>query len=598
MADDGRGWKQFQNLNFDSKKLSRRMKKAEGATVRHARKFIVTRLDNVRSVRRHIIEWLLLVGVMIMAVGAQFVWFQDSYTTTAAAAGGTYAEATLGGIDTLNPLYASTDSEIAASRLLFSSLYTYDATGHLHGDLAQSMSVDPTSTVYTIKLRPHVLWHDGTELTAQDVAFTVNLIKDPETRSPLRINWRDITVKAIDDATVQFKLPAVYAAFPNALTFSVLPAHLLNQVTPAAIRENEFSRAPVGSGPFSFSLLQTLDSSQQRYVVRLNANTKYYEGAPLVSRFELHTYNTQEAIVQALRSGEVTAASGLGGSEVAQVDAQNYYIYTKPVNSGVYALFNTTSPILQDQKVRQALELATDTSAIRKSLPVVVPSLDLPFINGQVTGADVPHPLPPNAAQAGQLLDADGWVLQGDRRVKAGQPLTLTVVTTKDSQYEKALETVAGQWRKLGVVVNTTVVDTSDPTSNFVQSVLQPRSYDVLLYELFIGADPDVYAYWHSSQVGASGYNFSNYSNPVADDALASARARTEPTLRNAKYKLFAKQWVADVPAIGLYQPVAMYVASKHVTSIDPAAIFVSSYDRYANVLDWSVNQKSVYKTP
>ncbi len=598
MADDGRGWKQFQNLNFDSKKLSRRMKKAEGATVRHARKFIVTRLDNVRSVRRHIIEWLLLVGVMIMAVGAQFVWFQDSYTTTAAAAGGTYAEATLGGIDTLNPLYASTDSEIAASRLLFSSLYTYDATGHLHGDLAQSMSVDPTSTVYTIKLRPHVLWHDGTELTAQDVAFTVNLIKDPETRSPLRINWRDIAVKAIDDATVQFKLPAVYAAFPNALTFSVLPAHLLNQVTPAAIRENEFSRAPVGSGPFSFSLLQTLDSSQQRYVVRLNANTKYYEGAPLVSRFELHTYNTQEAIVQALRSGEVTAASGLGGSEVAQVDAQNYYIYTKPVNSGVYALFNTTSPILQDQKVRQALELATDTSAIRKSLPVVVPSLDLPFINGQVTGADVPHPLPPNAAQAGQLLDADGWVLQGDRRVKAGQPLTLTVVTTKDSQYEKALETVAGQWRKLGVVVNTTVVDTSDPTSNFVQSVLQPRSYDVLLYELFIGADPDVYAYWHSSQVGASGYNFSNYSNPVADDALASARARTEPTLRNAKYKLFAKQWVADVPAIGLYQPVAMYVASKHVTSIDPAAIFVSSYDRYANVLDWSVNQKSVYKTP
>lgn len=598
MADDERGWKQFQNLNFDSKKLSRRMKKAEGATVRHARKFIVTRLDNVRSVRRHIIEWLLLVGVMIIAVGAQFVWFQNSYTTTAAATGGTYAEATLGGIDTLNPLYASTDSEIAASRLLFSSLYTYDTTGHLHGDLAQSMTVDPTSTIYTIKLRPNVLWHDGTQLTAQDVAFTVNLIKNPETRSPLRINWQDISVKAIDDSTVQFKLPAVYAAFPNALTFSILPEHILSQIAPAAIRENEFSRAPIGSGPFVFSLLQTLDTTQQQYVVHMTANTKYYQGTPLISRFELHTYKSQEAIVQALRTGEVTAASGLGGAEVAQIDPQNYTIYSKPVNSGVYALFNTTSPILQDQKVRQALELATDTNAIRKSLPVAVPALDLPFINGQVTGADLAHPAPFNLVHAGQLLDADGWVMQGDRRVKSGQPLALTVVTTKDSQYEKALEVLAGQWRKLGVVVTTTVVDTNDPTANFVQGVLQPRAYDVLLYELFIGADPDVYAYWHSSQVGTSGYNFSNYSNPVADDALASARARTEPDLRNAKYKLFAKQWVEDVPAIGLYQPVALYVASKNVSSVDPSATFVSAYDRYANILDWSVNQKSVYKTP
>lgn len=598
MADEGRGWKQFQNLkNFDSKKFSRRVKKAEGVTVRHAHKFIINRLDNVRSVRRHIMEWLVLVGVMIFAVAAQFMWFQQSYTTTAAAAGGTYAEATLGGIDTLNPLYSSTDSEIAASRLLFSSLYSYDTTGHLHGDLAESMSVDPTSTVYTIKLRPNVLWHDNAELTAQDVAFTVNLIKNPETRSPLRINWQDIAVKAIDDTTVQFKLPAVYAAFPNALTFAILPQHILSQVAPGAIRENSFSRAPIGSGPFSFSLLQTLDDTQKRDVVHLVANPKYYDGTPLISHFEIHTYDSQEAIVQALHSGEVTAAAGLSGVEASQIDMHSYNVYSKAVNSGVYALFNTTNPILKDQKVRQALELATDTTAIRKSLPITVPALDLPFINGQITG-DVAHPLPPNMQQAAQLLDVDGWVMQGNQRVKAGQPLMLTVVTTKDSQYEKALETLAGQWRKLGVVVTTTVVNTNDPTANFVQTVLQPRAYDVLLYELFIGADPDVYAYWHSSQVGTSGYNFSNYSSPVADDALASARSRTEPDLRNAKYKLFAKQWVEDVPAIGLYQPVAEYVASKHVSSIDPSATFISAYDRYANVLNWSVDQKSVYKTP
>lgn len=598
MADDGRGWKQFQNLSFDSKKISRRVKKAEGATVRHARKFIVTRLDNVRNVRRHIIAWLLLVGAMIIAVGAQFVWFQNSYKTVAAAQGGTYAEASLGPIDTLNPLYASSDAEVAASRLLFSSLYTYDTTGHLHGDLAQNMSVDTTNTVYTVKLRPNVEWHDGSLLTAKDVAFTVNLIKNPETRSPLRVNWQDITVTALDDSTVQFKLPAVYAAFPNALTFAVLPEHTLGQVAPGAVRENTFSRSPIGSGPFSFSLLQTLDDTRGRKVVHMTAFDKYYGGLPLVSRFEIHTYDTQDAITAALRTGEVNAASGLGGANVSQIDSSNYTIASKPVNSGVYALFNTTTPILQDKAVRQALEVGTDTTAVRTSLPIAVPSLSLPFINGQVTGADVPHPAPYNATKAAQMLDSDGWLLKGSVREKGGQRLSLNVVTTKNSQYEKALESLAGQWRKLGVEVNTTIINTTDPTANFVQGVLQPRSYDVLLYELFIGADPDVYAYWHSSQVGTSGYNFSDYSNKVADDALASARSRLEPALRNAKYKAFARQWIDDVPAIGLYQPVAEYVYNKHVTAVDPNATWISAYDRYDNVLNWSVQQKSVYKTP
>lgn len=598
MADEERGWRQFQRLTFDSKKMSRRVKKAEGATMRHARKFIVTRLDNIRSVRRNIIAWLLLVGAMIIAVGAQYVWFQNSYKTTAAARGGTYAEALLGPIDTLDPLYASSNAELAASRLLFSSLFNYDETGHLHGDLAQSMSVDKSGRIYTVKLRPGVMWHDGELLTAKDIAFTVNLIKNPETRSSLRINWQDIDVNAVDDSTVQFRLPAVYAAFPNALTFAVLPEHLLGKVAPGAIRENTFSRSPVGSGPFSFSLLQKTDSGHQSKVVHMVAFNKYYGGAPLINRFEIHAYDTQDSIVQALRTGEVSASSDLSGVDTDRIDTNSYGIIDKPVSSGVYALFNTTSPVLRDRQIRLALELGTDTKAIRKALSAPAPSLDLPFTNGQLTGKGVPHAPAYNSAKAAAILNKAGWVMKGTVREKKGQKLAITVATTKSSQYEKTLEVMAGQWRKLGVQVNTNVVDTTDPSSNFVQNILQPRSYDVLLYELFIGADPDVYAYWHSSQVGTSGYNFSNYASGAADDALSSARSRLEPELRNVKYKAFARQWIADVPAIGLYQPVMEYVYSKHVRAIDPSSTLISPYDRYANILDWNVEQKSVYKTP
>lgn len=598
MADERRGWKQFRELKIDSKKLSKRMKKAEGVTTRHARKFIVKRLDNIRSVRRHIIVWLLLVGAMIIAVGVQYVWFRDSYQTMAAAQGGTYAEASLGPIDTLNPLFAASSAETAASRLMFSSLFTYDQTGHVHGDLAESMRVDKTGKVYTVTLRPGVLWHDGANLTAEDVAFTINLIKNPQTRSPLRVNWEDITVKALDTTTVQFQLPAVYAAFPNALTFPVLPKHVLGGIAPGAVRENVFSRAPVGSGPFGFSLLQTANATRHRKIVYMTANERYYGGKPMLARMEVHAYDTQSDIIQALKSGEVNAAADLAGTDPSQIDTHSYNVVNQPTNSGVYAIFNTEAPVTKDQTVRRALQLATDTNVLRAHLPMGVPPLTLPFINGQVAGKDLPQVPASNAKRAAALLDKAGWKLRGGVRQKGKQKLELTIATTRSNQYEKALESLAGQWRRVGVVVHTNVVDTSDPATNFVQDVLQRRNYDVLLYELFIGADPDVYAYWHSSQASMGGYNFANYVNGNADAALASARARLEPALRNVKYKAFARQWVQDVPAIGLYQSAAEYVVNKRSHTIDPHATLVSSYDRYANVLDWSVSQKPVYKTP
>jgi peptide/nickel transport system substrate-binding protein len=592
-------WKKFQKLRtFDSRRLSRRVKKAEGATVRHARKFIVGRLDNIRSVRRHVIGWLVLVGILILAVGAQLMWFQRNYQTSAPSPGGTYAEAVSGPINTLNPLYAGTSAELSASRLIFSSLYNYDTTGHLQNDLAESTQVDDSQTTYTLKLRQDAKWHDDMNVTADDVVFTVNLIKNPETRSPLSVNWRDVTVKAIDSRTVEFKLPVVYAAFPHALTFSILPKHILGDVAPATIRENTFSQAPIGSGPFSFRVIQVIDVTGQEKIVSLAAFPDYYKGEPRISHFDLHAYATQDQIVQALRTGEVNAASDMLASSTAEIDKHNYTINTQPIDNGVYAVLNVTTPILKDKAVRQALQLATDTAVIRKSLTITPPALDLPFIAGQVTGSDVLHAPKADSAKASSMLDAAGWKLDGNVRKKDGQPLQLTVVTTKNSQYEKALETLAGQWRKLGIVVTAKIVDTNDPAANFTQSTLQQRSYDVLLYELSIGADPDVYAYWHSSQIGANGYNFANYASAAADASLSSARARLEPDLRNAKYKAFAKQWLEDVPAIGLYQSISPYVVNKSLHTSEQEQYFVSPQDRYANVLYWSVNSKTVYKTP
>ena len=583
-------------MSFSSKELARRMKKAEGATVKHARRFVFKRWHSFREARRRIAIWALAIGVIIGATGLQFFWYQNGYRTTANAQGGTYAEAVLGPVDTLNPIFAKSSAEEAAGQLLFSRLLTYDKTGNLNYDLADSLSVSEDGRVYTVSIRADARWSDGLYVRARDVVFTVGLLQNAATRSSLT-GWDSVSVKAVDDRTVAFELPAVYAAFPHALRdLPILPEHSLRDVEPSQLRENRFSSHPVGSGPFTLRLLQDIDTTTGRKIVHMVRNEAYFKGAPKLDRVQLHVYKDTDAIKRALATSEVNAATDLSVIGASTVNAQRYTVQNNPVNSGVYALLNTTSPLLQDKKVRQALQIGTDTAAIRSAISEELPALHLPFIDGQVAG-DLPAAPTYNTQEASRLLEEAGWKLEGTTRQKEGQPLALTVVTTKNPDFEKALEVLSAQWRELGITVTTSIVDQSDPNQNVAQEILQPRRYDVLLYQLAIGADPDVYAYWHSSQL-SNGLNFSNYSNSIADDALLSARTRTETDLRNAKYVTFARQWMNDAPAIGLYQATAQYIHTASVHSLEPGTVLVFGADRYTRVLDWSVGSRAVFKTP
>ncbi len=597
MDDQHKGWNQFRRIKLDRKRLGQRAKKAEKATRRHAHRFITRRIDNVRLVSHEITIWLLIIGALIAGIGVQISLGQRQYSTITTKPGGDYVEGSLGVVNTVNPLFAATNTEAAAARLIFSSLYNYDANGKMHQDLAKNISVDASHKIYTVTIRDDAKWHDGTPLTAQDIVFTVNLIKNPDTRSPLRVNWLDIAATAPDSKTVVFTLPSVYAAFPHALTFSILPQHLLKTISPAMLRESVFSQSPVGSGPFKFKRLQASDSVGGYQVVHMEANTDYYNGRPKLALFELRAYTTEDTIIKAVNAGELSGASDISAISAKKLTLQNARVTPQAISSGVYLLLNTKNPLLNDVKVRQALQAATDSAAIRKAIGGAVAPLDGPVLNSQITGTPIKAP-EVNIAKAKTLLNDAGWVQSGKYRAKDGQPLEITITTTKDKELNAVLPLITEQWKKIGVKVTTNSIDATNASSGFVQNTLQARNFDVLLYRLSIGADPDVYAYWHSSQATMSGYNFSNYANPLADATLSSARSRLEPELRNAKYRQFVHQWLQDVPGIALYQAVNEYVSGESVYSVQKDTQLVTVADRYMNVLDWTVANQSVYQTP
>ena len=600
MDDKQVGWKKFRSISLDKKQLLRRAKKIEGATQRHAHRFVVRRLENVKMVSREITIWLTLVGLIIAGLGVQMYFAQLGYTTTARADGGVYSEGVVGTVDTLNPLFATSESEASVGRLVFSSLYAHDTKGALRRDLATSMTMDPAGKIYTITMRSGAQWHDGKPVTAKDVIFTLNLIKNPATRAQaaLRSTWLDVAAAAKDDKTIVFTLPVSYAAFPHALTFAVLPEHLLAKVAPGSLRESPFSVSPVGSGPFSFRLLQAADKVSGHKVVHLNANKNYYGGTPKLNRFEIHAFQDSSAMVKSLKAGELSGASDVPPLSLKAFDSSAFARVGAAHNNGVYLLLNQNNPILKESAVRKALQVGTDAAAVRQGIGGDQLVLDLPVLASQVSGEDVPHAPLYDLTKARGMLDEAGWKIDGEYRKKDGKVMELTITTIKDPEYEKATGVIRDQYQQLGIKVNVSVIDTSVAASTFVQDTLQARNFDLLLHELVIGADPDVYAYWHSSQVSKTGYNFSGYANKTADLNLISARSRVEPELRNIKYKQFAKQWLEDVPAIGLYQPAMEYVTVSTASAVRQNAELVTSADRYANVLDWTVNEGTVYKTP
>ena len=584
-------------LRLGYKRLALRVKHAEGATQRHASRFILRRIENVRLVMTEIMIWLAAIALLIAGLGIQYSWNSQGSKKDGAKSGGVYVEGVIGNISTLNPLLAASEPEQAVSRLLFSSLYNYDVTGALHTDLAESMTVKDDK-VYTIKLR-NAVWHDGKKLTAEDVVYTINLIKNPQVRSPLRVNWLDISARAIDDSTVEFMLPAVYAGFSHALTFPVIPKHILQTVSPSSMREADFSSNPVGSGPFAVKRVQTSESTSSTDVVRMEPNTKYYGAVSTLSRLELRAYGNESLLVKAVNSGEVSAASGLSLSAADNIKSKQYSTKHWLLNKGVYLLMNNRSQTLQDARVRRALRYATDTSSIRATVGDNVARLDTPILQSQIA-QKLPAVPDYSLDKAKALLKEAGWTYnQGQWKGKDGRPLAVAVTTSSGrDEYKKIVDALKQQWSKLGVDVQLREIDTSSTTTSFVQSVLQPRDYDALLYELELGADPDVFAYWHSSQASASGYNFANYSNRTVDNDLVGGRSRTNSALRAAKYIQFVNQWLNDAPAIGLYQSVGSYVLNNGASIVEPRGSLNTMNDRYADVTTWSTGKASVYKTP
>jgi peptide/nickel transport system substrate-binding protein len=442
----------------------------------------------------------------------------------------------------LDPRYATDAQSQHIDGLLFSSLLERDAQMKLRGDLAESWDT-PDPRTYVFHLRKDVRFQDGRLLTSDDVKSTFEFMMNPANKSPKRGAFRLVTsIEAPDPATVIFHLKEPYASFTINLirpTTGIVPVNA----------GSDFSRHPIGSGPFRF----VSQAQDDEVIVERNAgdfaSTRPADGGPPpFSRVRFRV--VPDAIVRALelRKGSADIEVSSLTPDIIPVLAKqpSLGVTERPGTNFTYLGVNLEDPILKHREVRQALAYATDREMLIRYL-----------LHGQARVAS--GILPPNhwayepnvtqytldTARAEQLLDSAGFP-----RAKDGVRLHVTLKTSTDEQFRVLGAALQEQWRRVGVDLELRPLEFATVLSDATKGNFQLN----LLRWVGANNDPDIFEFVFSSKrFPPDGANRGHYRNPRVDALTDQIRTEMDQEKRKTLCSEAQKLLADDLPYLPLW---------------------------------------------
>ena len=545
------------------------------------------------------LRWPLLIVVLaLIAIGALLL-SQPKESPPATplevkpVTGGIYTEGIVGAINRLNPLldvYNPSDKDV--DRLLFSGLIRFDEHGLPVGDLAESWGISQDGKIYNFSLRANATWHDGKPVLSDDVIFTIDLMKDPNSIFPDDVKklWGEVGIQRLDDKTVQFRLPEPFAPFLDYLSFGVLPKHLLEGLTYEKLVGASYNVQPVGSGPYRFDHFIT--ENGQITGVALAANKDYYNQPPFIEKLVFLYYADAQSALTAYQKGEIMGISRVPPELLPQVlKDPELSIYTGRFSEMTLVFLNLNNPevpFLKEPKVRRALLMGINRQLmIDRLLQGQAIIADGPILPGTWAYYDGIEHLGYDPETALSLLKGAGYTIPAEggsiRADKDGKLMKLELLYPDDASHKAIAEMIQESWAKLGVGVTLTAL----PYNELVSGHLETRLYQAALVDLNLARspDPDPYPFWHQTQVN-SGQNYSNWDDFQASEYLEQARIVTDLGERARYYRNFQVRFSQEMPALPLFYPVYTYAVNSGVQGVSIGNLFDSS-DRFASITSW-----------
>lgn len=500
--------------------------------------------------------------------------------------GGTYVEGLAGRPQRLNPIlcqYNSVDQDLVS--LIFSGLTKVGEANQIVPDLARSWEISDDGLTYTFHLRHNVRWHDGVPFTADDVVFTVKAMQDPHYRGAPHLGslWRSVKVRRVDDYTVEFTLKEPFTPFLDYTVIGILPAHLLAEVKAEDFPESEFNLRPIGTGPFR------LEEADAKHAV-LEVNPYFYGPKPYLNRIEFKFYRSYRDVYNAYKRGEVEGIGRIPFEDLPTLALEpQLNLFSAPLSGYAIVFLNLSNPhtpFFREKEVRQALLYGLNRQRIIDRIlhgyGLVAHSPIVPQSWAYYEGV-IKYNYDPEQAIA--LLEEEGWHLSSDGiRRKGSTRLEFTLLSDSHPRRRKLVEEIARQWREIGV--------RAIPQVGSVSDALRSRRFDAVLVDLEIPPDPDLYPFWHQTQI-EGGQNYSGFDHREASEVLEEARRITDQTKRIELYRRFQEIFAEEVPSLLLYYPVYTYAVDKRIKGVQVGPI-INPSDRFRNIAQWYIATKRV----
>ncbi len=524
---------------------------------------------------RYFLTFTILVIMLVSVLAIPAVSAQDAFACPNT--GGTLITAIGSDPVSLNGVYANDGASVAVLSYIFNPLTLGGENWgtEIKGDLADSWTVSDDGLTWTFNLHQGVKWHDGEELTAEDVVYTFNTIQTSEEDiAPFRPrflqNGEPILFEAVDDYTVVATLTEPNASFFTDISVPIVPKHVLEGQD---LREGPFNREPIGTGPFKVVEWNTGES------IVLEAHEDYFRGRPCLDRIIFRIIPDQQTQVAALQTGEVDFLPNIPGASVPLFEGNSDYQVAIAESDSLFQMFfNLSLDQFKEPQVRRALMIAIDRQAVvdivRQGYGVVHNShFDhvVPFYNQDKLGGYDYDP-----ERAGQMLDELGIAdSDGDGfRDLNGEPWEINIVTFTAGfrDYDKYAVVVQQYWEDIGIKVNLEQRDLATLVEQIYQERVEDKPYEVHTSGWSqIGPEPNSYANFYM-WTDALGPNLSNYRNEEINALFQQARVVSNFDERMAIYEQIEAILWEDLPTIPLYRNTEPTVLSSRF-NIDDAVL-------------------------
>ncbi|PJF42569.1 MAG: hypothetical protein CUN55_09870 [Phototrophicales bacterium] len=538
---------------------------------------------------------------------------------------GQLTEGLVGNINKLNPLFAGlnpVDQDI--SSLIFEGLTTTNDFGEVVPDLAERWEVSRDGLEYVFVLRRDVLWHDGLPFTSADVAYTINVIRDASYQgdAALKAFWRTVEMTIIDDYTLRFRLVQPLALFPEMLKMGIVPAHVLEGYPVDQLEHHPFNLDPIGTGPYQVEELYAIDGQLSISLRVAPVYRQRPEGQTgfQIDRILFRTYETTEEALAALVRGEINSLGRLEPSRLTSLNGiTNLTVYSRPLPSVGVLIYNWQRddiPYLSNSRLHLAFAKGINREeAVLKALGGQVILANSPLIPGSWAydgtaryptydveaaretlstvsfeiAVETPVPSPDEVIEQQSTETPSETSTESPTVVESPTPQTIslrrnfTILVINEPEYEALADALAQQFSALDFSVEVEAVD-----EELYFQRLKAGDFDTAIVEYSFApyADPDPYAFWHSSQA-EDGVNYGGVNDARLNELMERGRREHLGGVRAQIYRDFQQVFVERVPALILYYPLYTYVIDSRLDGIKIGFLSTPA-DRFRHIQDWT----------